>query len=65
MVVKDARVNSERKQSEPNYQSYEPRQVKLGSFQTSSACQLVLPAPPGVPWPANCATSIMTPYTRE
>ena len=48
MVVNAARVNSELNKT------YEPRQVKLGPFQTSSSCQLVLPAPTSKPWPSNC-----------
>ena len=48
MVVNAARVNAELNKT------YEPRQVKLGPFQTSSSCQLVLPAPTSKPWPSNC-----------
>ncbi len=48
MVVSAARVNSELNKT------YDPRQVKLGAFQTSSTCQLVLPAPTSKPWPASC-----------
>ena len=48
MVVNAARVNAELNKT------YEPRQVKLGSFQTSASCQLVLPAPTAKPWPSNC-----------
>ncbi len=49
MVVNAPRVNSELNKT------YEPRQVKLGAFQTSSSCQLVLPAPTSKPWPGDCA----------
>ena len=46
MVVNTARVNSELNKT------YQPQQVKLGTFQTSSSCQLVLPAPTSKkPWP--------------
>src|SRR5205823_1064792 len=48
MVVNAARVNSELNKT------YAPRQVKLGAFQTSSSCQLVLPSPTSKPWPSNC-----------
>jgi hypothetical protein len=48
MVVNAARVNSELNKT------YVPQQVKLGAFQTSSTCQLVLPAPTSKPWPSNC-----------
>ena len=48
MVVNAARVNAELNKT------YEPRQVKLGAFQTSSSCQLVLPSPTSKPWPKDC-----------
>ena len=49
MVVNAPRVNAELNKT------YEPRQVKLGAFQTSPSCQLVLPAPTKTkPWPSNC-----------
>ncbi len=48
VVVKTARVNSELNKA------YEPQQVRLGAFQTSSSCQLLLPAPTSKPWPGNC-----------
>lgn len=47
-VVNVARINSELNKT------YEPWQIKLGAFQTSSSCQLVLPAPAPKPWPSNC-----------
>jgi hypothetical protein len=40
MVVNTARVNSELNKT------YQPQQVNLGAFQTSSSCQLVLPPLP-------------------
>ena len=50
MVVNTARVNSELNKT------YQPQQVKLGTFQTSSSCQLVLPAPTSKkPWPKDCS----------
>jgi hypothetical protein len=49
MVVNAARVNSEL-----DNKTYEPRQVKVASFQTSSSCQLVRPAPTSKPWPTTC-----------
>jgi len=48
MVVNAARINSELNKT------YEPRQVKVASFQTSSSCRLVLPAPTSKPWPNSC-----------
>ena len=48
MVVNAARVNAELNKT------YEPRQVTLGTFQTSSSCQLVSPPPTSKPWPSNC-----------
>ena len=48
MVVNTARVNSELNKT------YQPLQVKLGTFQTGPWCQLVLPAPTSKPWPENC-----------
>jgi hypothetical protein len=48
MVVNTARVNSELNKT------YQPQQVKLGAFQTSSSCQLVLPSPTSKPWPQDC-----------
>jgi CxxC motif-containing protein (DUF1111 family) len=48
MVVNAPRVNSELNKT------YEPRQVKLGAFQTSSSCRIVLPSPTSKPWPSNC-----------
>ena len=48
MVVKVARVNSELNKT------YEPRQIKLEAFQTSSSCELLLPPPTSKPWPSNC-----------
>lgn len=48
LVVNVARVNSELNET------YEPLQVKLGTFQTSSTCKLVLPAPTSKPWPSTC-----------
>lgn len=49
MVVNVPRVNAELNKT------YEPRQVKLGTFQTSASCQLVSPAPTTKPWPGTCA----------
>jgi CxxC motif-containing protein (DUF1111 family) len=48
MVVNTARVNSELNKT------YQPQQIKLGAFQTSPSCQLVLPSPTSKPWPKNC-----------
>jgi CxxC motif-containing protein (DUF1111 family) len=48
LVLKAERVNSELQKT------YEPWQVKLGTFDTSSSCQLLLPAPTTKPWPTNC-----------
>jgi len=48
MVVNAARINPELNKT------YVPQQVKLGAFQTSSSCQLVLPSPTSRPWPNNC-----------
>jgi CxxC motif-containing protein (DUF1111 family) len=49
LVVNVARVNAELKKT------YEPWQVNLGTFQTSSSCQLVPPPPDKKPWPTTCA----------
>jgi CxxC motif-containing protein (DUF1111 family) len=48
MVVNIARVNSELNKT------YQPQQVTLGTFTTSSSCQLVHPSPTTAPWPQNC-----------
>ena len=48
MVVNTARVNAELNTT------YQPLQVKLGTFQTDPSCQLVLPSPTTKPWPQNC-----------
>ena len=48
MVVSIARVNAELGKT------YVPQQVRLGAFQTSSTCQLVLPSPTTKPWPTTC-----------
>jgi CxxC motif-containing protein (DUF1111 family) len=48
MVVNTARVNSELNKT------YQPWQVKVGTFQTSSSCQIVLPPPTSQPWPQTC-----------
>ena len=48
MVVNTARINSELNKT------YQPQQVKLGTFQTSPNCQLILPPPTSKPWPENC-----------
>jgi CxxC motif-containing protein (DUF1111 family) len=48
LVVNTARVNSE------TNEMYQPLQVNLGTFQTSSSCKLVLPSPTSKPWPKDC-----------
>jgi CxxC motif-containing protein (DUF1111 family) len=48
VVVTVARVNAELNKT------YQPQQIRLGTFQTSASCQLVLPAPTNKPWPASC-----------
>jgi len=35
--------------------TYALRQIKLGTFETTASCQLVLPAPTSKPWPTSCA----------
>ncbi len=34
---------------------YSPQQIKLGTFQVPSSCDLVKPAPPRTPWPGKCS----------
>ncbi len=49
LVVAVPRVNAELGKT------YQPLQVKLGTFQTPSTCELVLPSPTAKPWPQSCA----------
>ena len=48
LVVNVARVNSEFNKT------YQPRQVRLGAFRTSSSCQLLPAAPDATAWPSTC-----------
>ena len=48
LVVSAARVNAELNKT------YEPRQIKLGAFQTGSSCQLLPPDPAAKAWPVTC-----------
>jgi hypothetical protein len=48
LVVNAARVNAELGKT------YEPRQIKLGAFQTSPSCQLLPPALGATAWPTTC-----------
>ena len=48
LVVSAPRINAELDKT------YVPQQIKLGTFQTSSTCQLVLPSPTTKPWPTTC-----------
>jgi CxxC motif-containing protein (DUF1111 family) len=48
LVVNAARVNAELNKT------YEPRQIKLGPFQTGSSCQLLPPDPDARAWPGTC-----------
>ena len=49
LVVSAPRVNAELDKT------YALRQIKLGTFETTASCQLVLPAPTSKPWPTSCA----------
>lgn len=49
LVVNVARVNAELNKT------YQPMQIKLGTFQTPSTCQLVSPSPTTKPWPEHCS----------
>jgi CxxC motif-containing protein (DUF1111 family) len=46
-------VKTERRNPELGV-TYTPWQVKVGSFKTSSTCEIVKTVPAGKPWPANC-----------
>lgn len=49
VVVGVPRVNAELGRT------YQPLQIRLGTFTTPATCQLVSPAPTRKPWPSTCA----------
>ena len=49
VVVDVPRTNAELKKT------YQPMQIKLGTFQTPSNCELVSPSPTSKPWPTKCS----------
>jgi hypothetical protein len=49
VVVGVPRVNAELGRT------YQPQQIRLGTFTTPATCQFVSPAPTAKPWPSTCA----------